>query len=113
MLKGKKMAGFNSTGNIGMKGAICPWVLATVLSGAIVGLLGFVVEAFFRVKSSVMAPVIIGAIAASWRFSLRLRSSETGNQISRSKFCLELRPAFQPITPGHRTRHVPVGLKPI
>jgi hypothetical protein len=81
MLKGKKMAGFNSTGDIGMKGAICPWVLATVLSGAIVGLLGFVVEAFFRVKSSVMAPVIIGAIAASWRFSLRLRSSETGKQI--------------------------------
>jgi hypothetical protein len=35
-----------------MKGAIYLWVLAAVLAGALVGLLGFVVEGFFRVQAS-------------------------------------------------------------
>jgi membrane protein DedA with SNARE-associated domain len=46
-----------------MKGTVYLWVLAAVLSGALVGLLGFVVEGVFNVQSSVMEPVIIGAIA--------------------------------------------------
>lgn len=46
-----------------MKGTIYVWVLAAVLTGALVGLLGFVVEGAFSVQSSVMEPVIIGAIA--------------------------------------------------
>jgi hypothetical protein len=45
-----------------MKGTICLWVLAAVLSGAIVGLLGFVVEGVFSLQSSFMEPIIIGAI---------------------------------------------------
>ena len=60
---GKKVAGFDSTAGIGMKGTIYLWVLAAVLSGALVGLLGFVVEGVFSVQSSFMEPVIIGAIA--------------------------------------------------
>ncbi|MBV8215430.1 MAG: hypothetical protein JOZ08_19640 [Verrucomicrobia bacterium] len=46
-----------------MKGTIYLWVLAAVLAGALVGLLGFVIEGFFRVQSSLVEPVIIGAIA--------------------------------------------------
>ena len=46
-----------------MKGTIYLWVLAAVLSGALVGVLGFVVEGVFRIQSSIMQPVIIGAIA--------------------------------------------------
>ena len=46
-----------------MKGTIYLWVLAAILSGALVGLLGFVVEGAFSVQSSLMEPVIIGAIA--------------------------------------------------
>src|SRR5258708_31427108 len=46
-----------------MKGTIYLWVLAAVLSGALVGLLGFVVEGVFSLQSSFMEPVIIGAIA--------------------------------------------------
>jgi hypothetical protein len=46
-----------------MKGTIYLWVLAAVLAGALVGLVGFVVEGFFSVHSSFMEPVIIGAIA--------------------------------------------------
>src|SRR5258707_3529136 len=82
-----------------MKGTIYLWVLAAVLSGALAGLLGFVVEGVFSLQSSFMEPVIIGAIAGAWRYSLRSRSSETGKQTSRSEFCLELRPTFQPPSP--------------
>jgi hypothetical protein len=57
------VAGFDSTTDICMKGTVYLWVLAAVLSGALVGLLGFVVEGVFNVQSSVMEPVIIGAIA--------------------------------------------------
>ena len=89
-----------------MKGTIYLWVLAAVLSGALVGLLGFVVEGVFSLQSSFMEPIIVGAIAGSWRYSLRLRSSETGKQISRSEFCLEPRPAFQPPIRWQRTRHI-------
>jgi hypothetical protein len=46
-----------------MKGTIYLWVLAAVLSGALVGLLGFVVKGLFNVQSPFMEPVIIGAIA--------------------------------------------------
>src|SRR5258708_38631070 len=46
-----------------MKGTIYLWVLAAVLSGALVGLLGFVIEGVFSLQSSFMEPVIIGAIA--------------------------------------------------
>ena len=46
-----------------MKGTIYLWVLAAVLAGALVGLVGFVVEGFFSVRSSFIEPVIIGAIA--------------------------------------------------
>ena len=46
-----------------MKGTIYLWVVAAVLVGALVGLVGFVVESFFSVQSSFMEPVIIGAIA--------------------------------------------------
>jgi hypothetical protein len=46
-----------------MKGTIYLWVLAAVLSGALVGLLGFVIEGVFNLQSSVMEPVIVGAIA--------------------------------------------------
>ena len=46
-----------------MKGTIYLWVLAAVLAGALVGLVGFAVENFFSVQSSFMEPVIIGAIA--------------------------------------------------
>jgi hypothetical protein len=46
-----------------MKGTIYLWVLAAVLSGALVGLLGFVVEGVFSLPSSFMEPVIVGAIA--------------------------------------------------
>ena len=46
-----------------MKGTIYLWVLAAVLAGALVGLLGFVVEGFFRVQASFVEPVIVGAIA--------------------------------------------------
>jgi hypothetical protein len=57
------VAGFDSTAGIRMKGTIYLWVLAAVLAGALVGLLGFVVEGVFGVQSSFMEPVIIGAIA--------------------------------------------------
>jgi hypothetical protein len=46
-----------------MKGTIYLWVLAAVLSGALVGLLGFAVEGVFRIQSSIMEPMIVGAIA--------------------------------------------------
>ena len=46
-----------------MKGTIYLWVLAAVLSGALVGLIGFVVKGLFNVQSPFMEPVIIGAIA--------------------------------------------------
>ena len=46
-----------------MKGTIYLWVLAAVLSGAPVGLLGFAVEVFFSLQSSFMEPIIVGAIA--------------------------------------------------
>jgi hypothetical protein len=57
------VAGFDSTAGICMKGTIYLWVLAAVLAGALVGLVGFAVENFFSVQSSFMEPVIIGAIA--------------------------------------------------
>ena len=46
-----------------MKGTVYLWVLAAVVAGALVGLVGFVVEGVFRVQSSFMEPVIIGSIA--------------------------------------------------
>ena len=46
-----------------MKGTIYLWVLAAVLSGALVGLLGFVLEGVFSLQSSLMEPIIVGAIA--------------------------------------------------
>jgi hypothetical protein len=46
-----------------MKGTIYLWVLAAVLSGALVGLLGFAIEGVFSLQSSFMDPVIVGAIA--------------------------------------------------
>jgi hypothetical protein len=46
-----------------MKGTIYLWVLAAVLSGALVGLLGFAFEGVFNLQSSFMEPVIVGAIA--------------------------------------------------
>jgi hypothetical protein len=46
-----------------MKGTIYLWALAAVLSGALVGLFGFVVKGLFNVQSPFMEPVIIGAIA--------------------------------------------------
>jgi hypothetical protein len=48
-----------------MKGTVYLWVLAAVVAGALVGLVGFVVEGFFSVQSSCMEPVIIGAIASA------------------------------------------------
>jgi hypothetical protein len=63
--KGKKAAVSNSTAGICMKGTIYLWVLAAVLSGALVGLLGFVVKGLFNVQSPFMEPVIIGAIAGA------------------------------------------------
>jgi hypothetical protein len=57
------VTGFDSTGDVCMKGTIYLWVLAAVLAGALVGLLGFVVEGFLRIQSSFMEPVIVGAIA--------------------------------------------------
>jgi hypothetical protein len=57
-----------------MKGTIYLWVLAAVLSGALVGLLGFVLEVFFNLQSSFMEPVIVGAIAKSgFLFDIHLR----------------------------------------
>ena len=61
--KSRKVAGFDSTAGIYMKGTIYLWVLAAILSGALVGLLGFVVEGVFSAQSSFMEPVIIGGIA--------------------------------------------------
>ena len=46
-----------------MKSTIYLWVPAAVLSGALVGLLWFVVERFLMFNLSFMEPVIIGAIA--------------------------------------------------
>jgi hypothetical protein len=46
-----------------MKGSIYMWVLAAVLSGALVGLLGFGLEGLFSLQPSFMEPVIIGSIA--------------------------------------------------
>ena len=46
-----------------MKGTVYLWVLAAVLSGALVGLLGFAVEGVFSLQSSFMEPIIVGAIA--------------------------------------------------
>ena len=46
-----------------MKGTIYLWILAAVLSGALVGLLGFAIGGVFNRQSSVMEPVIVGAIA--------------------------------------------------
>jgi hypothetical protein len=42
-----------------MKGTIYLWVLAAVWAGALVGVVGFVVEGVFSVQSSLMEPVII------------------------------------------------------
>ena len=57
------MAGFDSAADNWMKGTIYLWILAAVLPGAVVGLLGFVVERIFDVQPSLMEPMIIGAIA--------------------------------------------------
>jgi hypothetical protein len=46
-----------------MKGTIYLWVLAAVSSGALVGLLGFVLEGVFNLQSSFIEPIIIGTIA--------------------------------------------------
>jgi membrane protein DedA with SNARE-associated domain len=46
-----------------MKGTIYLWILAAVLSGALVGLLGFAIGRVFNLQSSVMEPVIVSAIA--------------------------------------------------
>jgi hypothetical protein len=46
-----------------MKGPIYLWVLAAVLSGALVGLLGFAIEGVFNLQSSFMERIIVGAIA--------------------------------------------------
>jgi hypothetical protein len=51
-----------------MKGTIYLWVLAAVLSGALVGLLGFVVEGVFSLQSSFMEPVIVAPLPGSWRY---------------------------------------------
>jgi hypothetical protein len=48
-----------------MKGTIYLWILAAVLVGGLVGYLGFVVQGIFNLPSSVMAPVIMGAIAGA------------------------------------------------
>jgi hypothetical protein len=88
-----------------MKGTVYLWVLAAVLSGALVGLLGFAIEGFFSLRSSFMEPASLAPLPGSWRYSLRSRSFETGKQISRSAFCLELRRAFQPPLRWQRTRY--------
>jgi hypothetical protein len=41
-----------------MKGTIYLWILAAVLSGALVGLLGFAIGRVFNFQSSVMEPVM-------------------------------------------------------
>jgi hypothetical protein len=46
-----------------MKGTIYLWILAAVLSGALVRLLGFAIGGVFNLQSSVMEPVMVGAIA--------------------------------------------------
>ena len=71
-----------------MKGTIYLWVLAAVLAGALVGLVGFAVESFFSVQSSFMEPIIIGAIAGVVAVLITIALSETEKQINRPEFCL-------------------------
>jgi ABC-type enterobactin transport system permease subunit len=48
-----------------MKGTIYLWILAAVLVGALVGYLGFVIQAILNLPSSFMGPIIMGAIAGA------------------------------------------------
>ena len=65
-----------------MNGTIYLWVLDAVLSGALVGLLGFVVKGVFSLQSWFMEPIIIGAIAGVVAVLITVAPSETGEQIS-------------------------------
>jgi F0F1-type ATP synthase assembly protein I len=46
-----------------MKGTIDLWVLAAVLVEALFGYLGFLIQQIFNLPSSLIGPVIMGAIA--------------------------------------------------
>ena len=79
-----------------MKGTIYLWVLAAVLSGALVGLLGFAIEVFFSLQSSFMKPIIVsdcrGRGGIDYDCAVPKRESRIAGQNSR----LDLRPAFEP-----------------
>ena len=72
----------STTADISMKGTIYLWILAAVLSGALVGLLGFSVEGVFSVQSSFMEPLIIGAIAGVVAVLITIALLQNGKGIS-------------------------------
>ena len=55
----------------------------------------------------------LAPLPGSWRYSLRLRSSEMGKEISGQDLSLNVARQFNRQLRWHRTRHVPIGLKPM